>query len=203
MCLETELKFYCSDFKELRDKLVILGADFKSRFFEENIVFDTPDRSLRSRGALLRLRSSGANVLCFKETLADSNEEVKTRREIETGVEDFGKTRSILEGLGYRAVLFYEKVREKWLTGTCVVCLDKLPFGNFVEMEGLQDEIYRCASHLGLLKKDSTAKSYHELNREYRRQQGLPQNESFVFTEPLRSKLIHELQSDNFQPETL
>lgn len=198
MALEIELKFYSFDFEEIRSKLRKHGAEFKSCFFEENIVFDTPTRTLRSSGTLLRLRRAGKNVLCLKKSLHNVDAEVKTRREIETGIESFEQMHTILEILGYEAVLTYEKVREKWQMGECLVCLDELPFARFVEIEGLQKQIFSCANSLGLKKEDSTTKSYHDLNREYRRQNSLAPNDSFVFTEPLRSRLMHNLQEDNF-----
>ena len=203
MSLETELKYYCSDFEKMRSKLQMHGAEFKSCLFEENIVFDTSKRALRSEGTLLRLRRTGQNVLCLKHVLKGQDEEVKTRQEIETSVADFGQMRIILEKLGYEPALFYEKVRETWQIRECTVCLDQLPFADFVEIEGLQSKIRDCADLLGLKKKDCTTKSYHELNREYRLQKGLSLDESFVFPEPLRSKLIHKLQKDNSQPNTL
>jgi adenylate cyclase class 2 len=199
MSLETELKFFCSDLEEVRKNLRQIGAKFESRFFEENIVFDTPERSLRCSGILLRLRRTDKNVLCLKQPMPDKDREVKSRREIETKVEDFVQMRIILEGLGYQAALSYEKVREKWQLDRCTVCLDILPFANFVELEAQQEDIYGCASDLRLKTEDSTIKSYHELNREYQKQQGLVQDESFVFAEPTRSELIYNLHKDNFQ----
>ncbi|MGE4293763.1 MAG: CYTH domain-containing protein, partial [Desulfovibrio sp.] len=114
MSVEAELKFLEVDHAALRVRLQGLGAIRQGRYFEENLVFDDEDRSLRARGLLLRLRSTpGGGVLTIKAPCAETST-VKLREEYETGIEDLHALRLGLEALGYRAMFAYEKVREKW-----------------------------------------------------------------------------------------
>ena len=50
----------------------------------------------------------------------------------------------------YAPVFAYEKVREEWEFAGCHVCLDRLCFGDFVELEGEPESIRAAAAALGL-----------------------------------------------------
>jgi adenylate cyclase class 2 len=184
--LEQELKFVCVDFDALRKSLIAGGAEFADKVFEHNRVYDTEHGQLRKAGTLLRLREAGKAVLCVKSQpenrTQDRGYEVKTWEEDQTQVCDPESMHSILQGLGYQVVFSYQKVREKWRLGQCVVCLDQLPFGRFVEIEGKPEEIWAQARNLGLDEKPWSTKSYYDLHQDWRAQNHLPLDESFVFT---------------------
>ncbi len=102
---------------------------------------------------MLRLRRfakrGGRALFTFKERDL-SGSPVKRQREEETEVSDAAALAAILEALGYRPALVYEKRRQTWrLAGTEVV-LDELPFGLFVEIEGDEPDILRAEQLLGL-----------------------------------------------------
>ena len=197
MTLEQELKFACSDFGRLRQILADRQARFVHKVFEQNRVYDTRDRQLNRAGALLRLRQAKETVLCLKtpprELEAYPDREVKTWEETQTAVQDQACMQAILEGLGYQEVFCYQKVREKWQLGSCAVCLDRLPFGRFVEIEGEPEQIREQARALGLQALDWSTKSYYQLHREWRRANGLPDEESFVFAPEERDRILAEL----------
>lgn len=68
MGLEYELKYFDVDFGELRTWLSQSGGQCLGRYFESNLVFDYPDRSLKASGILLRLREKqGKAVLTVKK----------------------------------------------------------------------------------------------------------------------------------------
>ena len=190
MAVETELKFACRDLAGMRDRLRGLGALSGGLHFERNQVFDTPGRGLRSRGVLLRLRQGAGCVLTVKWPAGDGSSRYKVREELETSLGDCDQAMAMLRVLGYEVALVYEKVREEFEHMGSRVCLDILPFGEFVEIEGGEGDITACASSLDLDPERSTAASYHQLNREHRRRNGLPPDDSFVFSEPRRSELL-------------
>lgn len=193
MTLETELKYLNADHQAVRRALQTLGAQSRGRDFEENLVFDAADRSLRRRGVLLRLRRTGRGAwLTVKEPVRTQGP-FKTAREHETRLEDFDAARAALETLGYTAAFAYEKVRETWTLAGCAVCLDVLPFDDFVEIEGPEEALRSCAGALGLADCLTSRETYHALNRAWRRTRGLPEDENFVFAEPQRSRLLAEL----------
>ncbi|MDP3426534.1 MAG: class IV adenylate cyclase, partial [Humidesulfovibrio sp.] len=167
MPLEIEVKFLDVDHADLRLRLAHLGAHCVGRWFEANVVFDDARRSLKAAGALLRLREkSGRVVLTLKCASAGQvSDTVKICDESETDVADAASMRLILAGLGFSPALRYEKVREKWLALGCEVCLDTLPFGSFLEIEGSEEDIAACSRALGLHSDRASTATYHELNR--------------------------------------
>jgi adenylate cyclase class 2 len=114
----------------------------------------------------------------------------KVWEEYETQIEDVQNMRAILEGLGYFVAFQYEKYRDRWTFHSCEICLDVLPFGQFVEIEGNENTIYKSARLLGLDIREALTKSYYELNQDYRKARGLCAEDSFVFDTVKRSQLI-------------
>lgn len=191
MSLEIEVKYLEADHKTLRGTLRKLGAQRVGRWFEANAVFDDPRRSLKATGTLLRLREKpGGAVLTLKRATPRASATAKIYEEHETVVADAAAAAAILAGLGYAPVLRYEKIREKWTLLGCEVCLDTLPFGPFVEIEGGEDAIRACAEALELPAGNASTATYHDLNLLYRAKSGLPPSETFVFSEAERAELM-------------
>jgi adenylate cyclase class 2 len=118
--------------------------------FEKNIRFEDAGNSLIKRKALLRLRHDGRNILTFKQALEEDDHQFKIYREIETGVGDFDATQRILESLGYFPCQVYEKYRETFLLPGATICLDTMPYGDFLEIEADKDLIRELTDRLGL-----------------------------------------------------
>lgn len=192
MSLEIEVKYLDVEHDALRQRLESLDAEPLGRWFEANAVFDDPARSLKASGTLLRLREkSGRHILTLKRAAeGPKSTTAKVYEESETEVLDPAALRAILAGLGYAPVLRYEKIREKWLLFGCEVCLDTLPFGPFAEIEGPEADIARCAAALGLPPEKASTATYHDLNRQWRAEKGLAPDETFVFAEADKARLL-------------
>jgi adenylate cyclase class 2 len=146
MATETEVKFYLEDLAACRERILALGAESVGRVFESNLRFDDAAGSLRSRWRLLRLRQERRALLTFKQPLrGQNNGQHKVREEFEVEVSDGATTRRILEALGYTVVQRYEKWRETLRLGRLLFCLDEMPYGDFLEIEG-PPELIRPAS---------------------------------------------------------
>lgn len=194
MTLECELKYLDVDLDKLSERLSMAGDTCQGRYFETNMVFDDADRSLKSAAILLRLRSKqGQSVLTVKHPPAiQKPSALKVYEEIETRVDDGDAMKKALEALGYRVAFSYEKVREKWAYMNCIVCLDRLPFGDFVELEGESQHVFACAKALGIHENETSKATYHALNLEYREKAGLPLDENFVFEHAARAAIVRE-----------
>ena len=209
MPLEIEVKFLDVDHAALRERLAGLEAHYVGRWFEANIVFDDAQRSLKATGTLLRLREkSGHVVLTLKRAVGDTatvNAKVNAKiyDETEIDVADAASMRAILAGLGYTPALRYEKIREKWTLLGCEVCLDTLPFGDFVEIEGDEEDISACAKALALPRDKASTATYHDLNRQARETSGAPPDESFVFDDAVKASLLARRATDMFAPDPL
>lgn len=194
MPLERELKYLGADFDVLREHLQQAGANFQARYFERNAVLDDARGSLKARGMLLRLRQGNSCTLTLKLPLQPGrSSEFKELEERETVVGHFEAMLSILEGLGLKPAFWYEKVREKWSLSRVEVDLDVLPFGRFVELEGPAEAIEDAAIRLGLSEFEVSTASYHALNFEHRRRQGLPQRDGFAFKPGEAQRILREV----------
>ncbi len=146
----------------LRRRLAESGAaGGGSAEFEENTIYTGPGLDPRRR--VLRLRRKGGRaVFTFKERDL-SGAAVKRQREEETEVADASGLAAILEALGYRPALVYEKRRETWRLAGVEVVLDELPFGLFVEIEGEEGRILAAERLLGLDTAEAEHAPYPEL----------------------------------------
>ena len=149
MKAEVELKFQVTDFDAIRKILKDSGAvRTVMENHERNTVFDRPDSSLKRSGVLLRLRKfCNEVILTVKEPGLPGP--MKNRKEHETKLSvSFNDAQNLLKVLGYNAVYRYEKTREVWSTTSASVCLDKLHFGSFVEIEANSTEGVKAAAEL-------------------------------------------------------
>jgi adenylate cyclase, class 2 len=176
--VEVEVKFRVSDREALIRQLTTLGFHTETeRTFERNLLFDTPDHSLRAQRAILRVRSYGSKwVLTHKRLPADyhPDERHKHRIETETEVADGSALISVFENLGYQVAFIYEKWRTELADphGHCVI--DETPIGTFAELEGPEDWIDRTASRLQLAPDALLTLSYGRLFDRWRAENGSP-----------------------------
>ncbi|HJQ33813.1 MAG TPA: class IV adenylate cyclase [Pyrinomonadaceae bacterium] len=164
MPIEIEKKYGLSveQFGPLRRRLEEAGAEGKGAAeFEENTIYTGPGLDPARR--VLRLRRKGERaVFTFKER-DTSGAAVKRQREEETEVSDAAALAAILEALGYRPVLVYEKRRTTWRLAGAEVVLDELPFGLFAEIEGEEENIIEAEKLLGLDEAEAVHESYPAL----------------------------------------
>ena len=167
MSLETheiEVKYAISNLAALESRLKAIGAELiQTRIFESNLRFDTPEGSLRNTSSVLRLRQDTAARMTFKgPSVVEAG--VRDRLEIEFVVSDFYAARSLIEALGYRIVMTYEKYRAMYHLDDVTVTLDEMPYGNFAEIEGPDAESLRQVNQqLGLDWNAAVPQSYSEI----------------------------------------
>lgn len=155
----------------LRRRLFEVGARPKgAEEFEENVIYTGPGLDPRSR--VLRLRRVGDRAMFTYKERDLSNSSIKRQREDETEVANPQALASILEALGYRPALIYEKRRATWLVAGTEVVLDELPFGLFVEIEGAEADILEVENLLNLEDASAEHSPYPELTRRHGREEG-------------------------------
>jgi len=171
---EVEVKFHVQQLTDLARRLEDLGAVLDStRLLEHNLRFDTPDRRLERDHRALRLRHDSSTTLTFKGP-SSIEDGIRVRTEIETRVEDFSRTRMLLEALGYVVTFEYEKFRTTYTAAQTSIMLDELPYGDFIEIEGDPDAIKVMAGHLGLRWEAALQDSYLGLFEKLRARHNLP-----------------------------
>src|SRR5215213_10885735 len=164
MPIEIEKKYRLEPgrLEALRRRLGEVGAEGRGTpEFEENVIYTGPGLDPARR--VLRLRRKGGRaVFTFKERDL-SGSPVKRQREEETEVADAGALAAILEALGYRPALVYEKRRETWRLNDTEVVMDELPFGLFLEIEGEESAILEAEKLLDLEDAEAEHAPYPEL----------------------------------------
>jgi len=178
--IETEIKFRVADSAQLEARLASLGFQrLTSRSFESNTLYDTPDRSLRAKREILRIRSYAGRWLLTHKRIPDTGigeDRHKHRVETETELSDGLALAEVFHSIGLEPVFRYEKWRTEWADplaqpgGHCVI--DETPLGVFAELEGTPDWIDRIATHLGIAPEDQLTLSYGRLFDLWREQTG-------------------------------
>ena len=182
MAQEIEIKFPLRDRNELIDKLRAIGATrLYAETFEDNIVLDRRGE-LRTRGALLRVRKFGRYALAtYKGPMSIEAGGIKSREEVQTGVESFELAIQLFDSLGFKPVFRYQKFREVWRLRDVEVVLDRTPIGDYFEIEGPVDVIRTVATELGMNMDQAIRLTYADLYRQHRRTRAdLPENMVFA-----------------------
>ena len=169
MAKEIELKFPLENRPALVDRLRRARAEqLFPETFEDNIVLDRRGE-LRTKGSLLRLRKFGRFVLATYKGPVSFDGTIKTREEVQTGLESFERGVALFDALGFKPVFRYQKFREVWRLGGAEVVLDRTPIGEYLEIEGTIETITAVAEELGLSVDRGIKLSYADLYRQARR----------------------------------
>lgn len=157
MGTEIEAKIRLRDTAPLVSRLESLGARRGAAVIETNAYFDTPQCELRASDRGLRVRvetieggRSAKTIITYKGPRGEGP--LKIREEIELEVADASAASRLLEALGFRSAMSFEKRRCKWEHGGCHVDIDTLPYlGDFVEIEGPSEQaVLKVRDELGL-----------------------------------------------------
>ena len=167
MAIEIEKKYKIDKrlLVELTAKLGELNAEFSSEVFEENYLHR--GGVLDERSAVLRLRKTNEKtIFTYKEKVVNDSD-FKHQIEFETVVSDVDATEHIIEKLGYKLAVIYEKHRKTWNLGKTEVVLDELPFGYYMEIEGAIEDILQAEKTLGIEHLETESRGYPRLTLKY------------------------------------
>ncbi|MFC7080414.1 class IV adenylate cyclase [Halorussus caseinilyticus] len=136
---EVELKVP-ADHATVRERLAELGAEPVNEVTQVDTYYDAPHREFAETDEALRVRresptdSDSFAELTYKGPLVEA--ESKTRREVETEVEDGAAADDILASLGFDPAATVRKDRERFALDGYTVTLDAVDgLGEFVEVE--------------------------------------------------------------------
>lgn len=167
MSIETEIKFRVENVSGLVERL--RGAGFHEqtpRAFESNVLYDTPDRKMRARTEILRIRSYAGRWTVTHKRLPDvgpSEDAHKHRVETETEVSDGNVLAEVFRSIGLTPAFRYEKWRSEWSDGEGHCVIDETPIGDFAELEGSPAWIDRVAARLAVERSAYLTLSYGRL----------------------------------------
>lgn len=155
MKTEIETKVKVDSLEAVEARLEELGAVFACDLCQADAYFDDAENTLIESDRGLRIRKettddSERTILTYKGPRQAT--QLKTRQEIEIRLDGETATMELLEALGYKKIIAFEKKRGLWRMDECEICLDELPLlGSFVEIEGPgQTAIANVTGKLGL-----------------------------------------------------
>jgi adenylate cyclase class 2 len=176
MAVETEIKFSVHDLGELERKLRAAGFTLQTpRTFESNVLYDTPQRTLRMRTEILRIRRYGETCTVTHKRLPASGtgeDRHKHRIETETRIDNAAAREEIFAALGLVPAFRYEKWRTEWTDGTGHCVVDETPIGNYAELEGTSSWIDQPAAKLGVSDEQYSTLSYGRLFEQWKQETG-------------------------------
>jgi adenylate cyclase class 2 len=182
---EIELKFPVEDVQAFRSRVKALELELETeRTFEGNTLYDTPERVLRTKKQILRLRSYGDKcTLTHKRKTAVADLKYKTRIETETVLSDCDAMVEVFAQLGYFPAFRYEKFRTEWsAAGGGHLVLDETPIGVWAELEGAPEWIDAMLVELGVEASRCLTDSYGTLFLKWCERSGSPA-ENMTFAE--------------------
>jgi adenylate cyclase class 2 len=172
MGIEIEKKYRLTreQYSKLKGDLRESGASYEGDGFEENILY--AGGSLDLSRQVLRLRRVGNRaILTYKERFISASA-IKHNREDETAVENAAALSDILDALGFRPTLVYEKRRATWHLLDAEIAVDELPFGYFAEIEGEEKAIEEVEERLGLKEAEAEMSTYPNLTKRHGEKRG-------------------------------
>jgi len=173
--IETEVKLRVAHVADFLERLrALTPTELSARHFEDNFVFDFDEEGLRSQSCLLRVRITDLGASITYKGPPREGGAFKVREELETSVGDGAIANSIFERLGMRVWFRYQKYRREFeLTlddppGARVhIAYDETPIGDYVELEGSEDNIRTVAEAIGFHESQFIRLSYYSLYHEY------------------------------------
>ncbi|MBZ0320567.1 MAG: class IV adenylate cyclase [Anaerolineae bacterium] len=154
MGLEIECKLYIPSLETIQVHLLRAGAVLTNpRTHEHNIRYEGPNGDFAARGIVLRLRRDQDIRLTYKAPAPQIAGGMVTRLELETTVGDLETMDAILQHLGYRHSMVYEKYRTTYHLPDIPdveLVMDEMPYGNFLEVEGTPEGIEATLAKLNL-----------------------------------------------------
>ena len=175
MSTETEIKVeiqnpegFCARLQAFNPRVVSI------RHFEDNRLLDFPDKALKDRRSLVRIRQAGKRTILTYKGPPKEKGIFKTREELETGLDNGTIAIEILQRIGMREWFRYQKYRREFALDLVIVALDETPIGIFAELEGSETAICDLARKLDIEQSRFIRDSYYSLYIENCRLKGKP-----------------------------
>lgn len=144
MKTEFEAKYPKINKEKIRKKLKLIGAKlvFSERKFRRVTFVNS---FLKKNKSWIRLRDEGDKVtLAVKSSL--DRKSINGMKEFSIEVEDFSKTKKLLESIGLQFDVYAENYREEWRKGNVIFDIDTWPLIEpYLEVEATNEMLVRKA----------------------------------------------------------
>ena len=164
MHTEYEVRILEIDVDSIKKKVEEVGATLEWDRLQRRYVYDFIPKV---DNKWIRLRTNG-----IKTTLTIKNfvtSEIDGTQELEIVVDDFDRTNSILEELGYEHRAYQENRRIQYKLNEVEIDIDSWPMiPTYLEIEGpSEEEVYKIVELLGFSKSDITTRDVEGIYNDY------------------------------------
>ena len=164
MHTEYEVKILEIDIDKVKKKLEDIGAKLIFDSLQRRYVYDFKPVIPKK---WIRLRTNGKKTTLTIKNITSSK--IDGTKELEIVVDDFEKTNSLLNELGYKAKGYQETRRIQYNYNGVEIDIDYWPMiPTYMEIEGNNsEEVYEIVKLLGFKKKDTTTSGVEDIYLDY------------------------------------
>lgn len=162
---EIEVKFKIDKTDNIKNKLANLGAYFEEPYKQTTHGFFSND-SIK-KGIFPRIRDEKDDIILTVKVKPKEESNYFERMEYSMKIQNARDGEDVLRALGFNEVRVFEKVRQECGFSNTKIALDKLYFGDFIEIEGEKEDIENVINKLGLENKERISKAYLALEKDY------------------------------------
>ena len=157
MTNEIEIKFKIEKADDIRTKLLDLGGVPKKPYKQTTYGFFSDDSI--EKGIFPRIRNERGKIALTVKVRPQKKTEYFERKEYSVEISNVKDGIDVMESLGYDQIRIFKKTREEWKFKNVEVVLDKLYFGDYMEIEGPKEKIEEMVKKLGFENKEGIIKS--------------------------------------------
>jgi len=162
---EIEIKLKIDNLAKLIKKLKTLNVRWGSCYSQKTVGFFS-ENSIE-KGIFPRIRNEKGNTVLTVKIRTKKKSKYFERKEYSVRLSNLKDGINILKTLGFNKVRIFKKIRQEIKYKKLKLALDKLYFGNFLEIEGYKKDVKEMAEKLGFQEKDWITKAYLGLEDDY------------------------------------
>jgi len=163
---EIEVKFKIDNIDDVKKQLITLGASIEKPYQQTTHGFFSNDSI--EKGIFPRIRDERDDIVLTVKVKPKEESNYFERMEYSMKIKSVKEGEDILKALGFDDVRVFEKTRQECEFLNTKITLDKLYFGDFIEIEGEKEDIENVISKLGLENKERITKAYLALEDDYK-----------------------------------
>jgi len=163
---EIEVKFKIDEINDIKEQLINLGASFEESYEQTTYGFFSEDSI--GKGIFPRIRDEKDDIVLTVKVKPKGESNYFERMEYSMKIQNAKDGEDVLRALGFNEVRVFQKVRQECEFLSTKIALDRLYFGDFIEIEGQKEDIENVISKLGLESKERITKAYLALEEDYK-----------------------------------
>ncbi len=164
---EIEVKFELVKADNVIKKLKNLGGKFINKYRQTTYGFFSQDSI--ERGIFPRIRVEDGKPVLTVKIKPKKKTKYFERKEYSIEISNEKDGVEVLKSLGFDRIRKFTKDRQDWDFPGIRVCLDKLYFGTFLEIEGQKKDIEIMIKKLGFEGRERITKAYLALEDDYKK----------------------------------